>query len=216
LHTETAALAAVFVFGENLFTTEARRKAKTSTTKGTKVHEGRARPGFGDVRHWCALEGDMRVGGIFVRAALIGVVMSAMMTARVSAQSAVTAQARSEIESVLKTQQEAWNKKDLDGFMKGYWNSPDLTFFSGDHIASGWQGALERYRKTYQSAGKEMGTLDFYDLRIEPLGADSAFVRGAWHLTMTDGKTPHGLFTLVFHRFPEGWKVIHDHTSAAE
>jgi ketosteroid isomerase-like protein len=61
-----------------------------------------------------------------------------------------------------------------------------------------------------------MGKLDFYDLRIELMGADSAFARGAWHLTMTDGKTPHGLFTLILHRFPEGWKVIHDHTSAAE
>jgi len=158
----------------------------------------------------------MRVGGIFVRALVTGAVLLGMTTLPASAQSAVSSQARSGIESVLKTQQEAWNNKDLDGFMKGYWNSPDLTFFSGVHIASGWQGALERYRKTYQSAGKEMGKLDFYDLRIEPLGPDSAFVRGAWHLTMTDGKTPHGLFTLVFHRFPEGWKIIHDHTSAAE
>ena len=121
-----------------------------------------------------------------------------------------------EIHQVIVQQQNAWNRGDLDAFMSGYWNSPDLTFFSGAHMTSGWQGALERYQKTYQGAGKEMGKLDFYDLRIEPLGPDSAFVRGAWHLTMADGKTPHGLFTLIFHRFPEGWKVIHDHTSAAE
>ena len=123
---------------------------------------------------------------------------------------------RAAIEQVLKTQQAAWNRKDLQSFMAGYWNSPDLTFFAGGQSASGWQGALERYQKTYQGAGKEMGKLDFYDLRIEPLGEESAFVRGAWHLTMPDGKTPHGLFTLVFHRFPDGWKIIHDHTSAAD
>lgn len=124
--------------------------------------------------------------------------------------------ARAAIEHVLATQQDAWNRQDLDAFMAGYWNSPDLTFFSGASIASGWQGALDRYRKTYQGAGKEMGKLEFSDLRIEPLNNDSAFVRGAWHLTMSDGKTPHGLFTLIFRRFPDGWKIIHDHTSAAQ
>lgn len=124
--------------------------------------------------------------------------------------------ARAAIERVLQTQQDAWNRQNLDAFMTGYWNSPDLTFFSGASIASGWQGALERYRKTYQGEGKEMGKLEFSNLRIEPLGEDSAFVRGAWRLTMSDGKTPHGLFTLIFRRFPDGWKIIHDHTSAAQ
>jgi len=115
---------------------------------------------------------------------------------------------------VLHAQQDAWNRHDLKGFMAGYWNSPDLTFFSGAQRTSGWQGALDRYRKNYQEQGKEMGTLEFSDLRIELLSADAAFVRGAWHLTMSDGKTPHGLFTLIFKKFPDGWKIVHDHTSA--
>jgi beta-aspartyl-peptidase (threonine type) len=120
------------------------------------------------------------------------------------------------IRSVLETQQEAWNRHDLTGFMSGYWNSPKLTFFSGGNVAMGWQAALDRYKKNYQGEGKEMGKLDFSELRIEALGPESAFVRGAWKVTMSDGKTPHGLFTLVFRRFPEGWKIVHDHTSAAE
>ena len=120
------------------------------------------------------------------------------------------------IEGVLRTQQNAWNHHDLEGFMAGYWKSSDLTFFSGMHETSGWQGAFDRYRKTYQGEGKEMGNLAFSSLRVEPIGADAAFVRGAWRLTMSDGKTPHGLFTLIFRKFPEGWKIIHDHTSAEE
>jgi len=92
----------------------------------------------------------------------------------------------------------------------------ELTFFSGAKIYSGWQSTLERYRKTYQSEGREMGKLEFSDLKIEALAPDAALVRGAWHLTMSDGKTPHGWFTLVFRKFPDGWKIIHDHTSAAE
>jgi beta-aspartyl-peptidase (threonine type) len=120
------------------------------------------------------------------------------------------------VENVLRTQQAAWNRHDLEGFMAGYWNSPQLTFFSDAHETSGWEGALARYRNRYQGEGKEMGKLEFSELRIEPLGSDAAFVRGAWHLTLSDGKTPHGIFTLVFRRFPEGWKIVHDHTSAAE
>lgn len=125
-------------------------------------------------------------------------------------------QAKSAVQQVLQRQQDAWNRHDLDGFMEGYWNSPELTFFSGAKETAGWQSTIERYRKTYQSEGREMGKLEFSDLRIEALGRDAAFVRGAWHLTMADGKTPHGLFTLIFRKFPEGWKIVHDHTSAAE
>jgi beta-aspartyl-peptidase (threonine type) len=120
------------------------------------------------------------------------------------------------IEHVLRVQVEAWNRHDLDAFMAGYWNSPELTFFSGAKEAKGWQAAMDRYKAVYASPGHEMGTLEFSDLRIEMLAADAAFVRGAFHLTMSDGKTPHGLFTLIFRKFLDGWKVVHDHSAAAE
>ncbi len=120
------------------------------------------------------------------------------------------------IEHVLRTQQAAWNRGDLEAFMTGYWKSENLTFFSGVNERAGWQATMDRYQATYKSPGHEMGQLEFSGLRIEMLGADAAFERGAWKLTMSDGKTPHGLFTLVFRRFPDGWKIVHDHTSAAE
>jgi ketosteroid isomerase-like protein len=121
-----------------------------------------------------------------------------------------------EVTKVLGSQMKAWNDHDLDGFMAGYWKSPDLTFFSGAKENRGWQAAMDRYKATYQSPGHEMGKLEFANMRVEALDADAAFVRGEWHLTMSDGKTPHGLFTLVFRKFPDGWKIVHDHTSAAE
>jgi beta-aspartyl-peptidase (threonine type) len=124
--------------------------------------------------------------------------------------------AKAEVEHVLRTQQKAWNRHDLDGFMAGYWNSPELTFFSGAKENYGWQATMDRYRARYASPGHEMGKLEFSSLRIEMLGNDAAFVRGSWQLTMSDGKTPQGLFTLVFRKFPDGWKIVHDHTSAAE
>jgi Domain of unknown function (DUF4440) len=102
------------------------------------------------------------------------------------------------IQQVLERQPDAWNHHDLEGFMASYWNSSQLTFFSGAKLTSGWQSSIERDRKTYQSEGREMGKLDVSDLNIQPLAPDAAFVRGAWRLTMPDGKTPPGLFTLIF------------------
>lgn len=124
---------------------------------------------------------------------------------------------------VIEAQQAAWNRHDLDGFMAGYWNSPELTFFSGGTVSHGWQAAHDRYVKRYQSEGRSMGQLEFRELKVEMLdgGRDgtSAFVRGEYHLIMPDGTTPHGIFTLVFRKFrgtgaASGWKIVHDHSSA--
>jgi ketosteroid isomerase-like protein len=144
---------------------------------------------------------------IVLMAVIVGLAVSG--AAESSADTAPAA-----IRRVLEQQQAAWNRQDLEAFMLGYWNSPELTFFSGAHESKGWQAALDRYRKNYQGAGHEMGKLEFANLRIEMLGPESAFVRGEFHLTMSDGKTPHGLFTLVFRKFPDGWKIVHDHSAA--
>ena len=139
--------------------------------------------------------------------------LAATLAIPVLAQDSADA-SRAAIRKVIEEQQAAWNRHDLEGFMAGYWNSPELTFFSGGHESKGWQAALDRYKKNYQSAGHEMGKLEFANLRIEILGPEAAFARGEFHLTMTDGNTPHGLFTLVFRRFPDGWKIVHDHSAA--
>jgi beta-aspartyl-peptidase (threonine type) len=116
------------------------------------------------------------------------------------------------IRKVLDDQVTAWNKGDLKTFMTGYWESPKLTFFSGKDVTSGWKETLERYRKRYQADGKEMGKLSFSELNIEVLGADSAVVRGRWFVEMSKEKH-QGLFTLIMRKVPEGWRIVHDHTS---
>lgn len=118
------------------------------------------------------------------------------------------------IRQVLDRQVEAWNRRDLEGFMQGYWHSPDLTFYSGATMVSGWEETLTRYRNRYQSAGNEMGKLEFLDLKIELLSPGAAFVRGRFHLKTTAAESS-GLFTLTFRKFSDGWKIIHDHTSTA-
>ena|SRR5690348_9202625 len=134
----------------------------------------------------------------------------------VASAAAAPDNAEAGIRQVLEQQAEAWNRQDLNSFMQGYWHSPELTFFSGATVYRGWENALERYRKAYQSGGRQMGKLEFSNLQIEMLSPAAALVRGAFHLTMPQGKPPHGIFTLVFRRFPQGWRIIHDHTCAAE
>ena len=119
--------------------------------------------------------------------------------------------AQQAIRAVLDAQTAAWNRGDLPGFMNGYWHSPELTFYSGSGVTSGWDATLARYQKRYQSAGNEMGKLDFSQLEIHPAG-DMAWVGGRWHLKMPDGSDRGGVFTLIFRKLPEGWKIVHDHT----
>lgn len=119
------------------------------------------------------------------------------------------------VRGVLKEQVEAWNKGDLDRFMGTYWDSDELTFYSGGTVTKGRNAVAERYRKTYRAEGKEMGKLAFSDLDVQALGLDAAMARARWKL-VTSKETFEGLFTLILRKFPDGWKIVHDHTSRAD
>lgn len=121
---------------------------------------------------------------------------------------------QSQIRTVLDNQASEWNSGNLEGFMEGYWEDEDLTFFSGGTRLSGWQATLDRYRKRYQADGANMGALDFSEISITLLGEDSALVRGRWRLQPASGDVLGGLFSLVFRRLDGEWKIIHDHTSS--
>ena len=124
------------------------------------------------------------------------------------------AEAERAVRAVLAEQIGAWNRGDLNGYMAGYWNSPDLVFFSNGEETRGWQPTLDRYRGRYQGAGKEMGTLDFPMLDILTLGPEAAVARGRWRLKLSSGKELTGMTTVVFRKLSEGWRVVHDHSSA--
>jgi beta-aspartyl-peptidase (threonine type) len=118
---------------------------------------------------------------------------------------------RSDIRTVMDDQAAAWNRGDIDGFMRGYWNSPDLVFVSGANVTRGWQPTLDRYKKSYDSREK-MGTLTFSDLEIDVVSNDAAVVLGSWSLARAKDQ-PGGKFTLIFRKFKGGWRIVHDHTS---
>ncbi|HEV3145546.1 MAG TPA: nuclear transport factor 2 family protein [Gemmataceae bacterium] len=119
------------------------------------------------------------------------------------------------IHKLLDDQQQAWNKGDLKGFMEGYWNSPELSFYSGNTKTKGWQQTFDRYRKRYQEEGREMGHLTFSEVVLDGTGPDTVIVRGRWKLEKK-AETHDGLYTLIVRKLPEGWRIVHDHTSAAD
>jgi uncharacterized protein (TIGR02246 family) len=119
---------------------------------------------------------------------------------------------RNAINAVLNAQQSAWNRGDVDAFLLGYWHSNDLTFSGSSGVSRGWDAVLARYKKNYPDRAA-MGQLDFSELEFRFLGPDAALVLGRWHLKR-EKEDLGGVFTLVWQRFPDGWKIIHDHTSA--
>ncbi len=115
------------------------------------------------------------------------------------------------IEAILSAQQKAWNDGNVDAFLEGYWHSDELTFSGSSGVARGFNAVRERYQKSYPDR-QAMGKLDFSGLEIRALGPDAALVLGHWHLAREKGDVG-GVFSLVFQRSPEGWRIIHDHTS---
>lgn len=128
-----------------------------------------------------------------------------------SSDPAKTSTVETEIKQLLLRQVKDWNEGDIDAFMKPYWKSEQLTFSSGGKITRGYAKTLQGYKERYPDA-KTMGVLSFQQLEFQTLGNQAMQVLGTWKLAR-DNEPMEGRFTLVLRRFPEGWKIIHDHTS---
>lgn len=132
---------------------------------------------------------------------------------RCNSEEAPEGDATAAVRHLLEEQVEAWNRADLDGFMSGYWRSDSLVFASGGSVTRGWDTVMKRYKIAYGTP-ELMGRLEFNLLQIDLLGAEHAKVLGRWQVQRSD-TTLGGLFTLILRRFPEGWRIVHDHTSSS-
>lgn len=118
-----------------------------------------------------------------------------------------------EIRAVLDAQVADWNAGNIRGFMNGYSRSDSLHFISNGTMRTGWQNSLYAYVRNYPDRAS-MGTLSFEDLHVQVLSPDAALVFGRYRLIREDDE-PLGLFSLVFVREDQGWRIIHDHTSSS-
>jgi len=146
-------------------------------------------------------------------AGLVAMTSTILMATNLTATPNGAPDAIAQIRSVLREQQDAWNRGDIDGFMNGYARSASTVFISEETIRRGWETVRNRYTAKYSNRAK-MGRLTFSNLEITLLCSDAAVVLGRWRLERAKDR-PHGRFTLIFKRLPDGWRIVQDHKSAA-
>lgn len=118
-----------------------------------------------------------------------------------------------DVVKVLLAQEKAWNAGDLESYVKGYKNSPD-TIFVGRQISKGYAQILDDYKHNYATRAS-MGTLTFSELEVHSLSDTFAVCLGKYHLDRSkkDGGSADGMFSLVFEKTVDGWKIVLDHTT---
>jgi ketosteroid isomerase-like protein len=117
-----------------------------------------------------------------------------------------------EIRELLTQQAEDWNRGNIDSFMTSYWKSDQTLFVGATGVARGWQAVLARYHRAYPDHNA-MGHLTFSNLEVRTYCSDAAMVLGNYHLDR-ENDHPEGVFTLDLRKFPDGWRIVVDHTTA--
>ena len=141
------------------------------------------------------------------------VIMASILAACTTKHNFDTQSIETAVRGVMNDQVKAWNEGNVEAYMNGYYKSDSLRFASGGTITLGWQFVLDRYKKRYSSRAL-MGQLTFSDLDVTIVSPDAAIAFGKWQL-QRENDSPGGLFTLLFRKTDQGWRIVHDHTSAA-
>ena len=121
-----------------------------------------------------------------------------------------------EVQVALQAGVEAWNRGDLEAFMKGYVQGAELTYTAGGRVVRGSDALYQRYLGTYGNHKESMGQLRFEDIETWSLGPDNALAMGKWIVDFGQRNKPkaQGIFSLVLRKGPQGqWLILHDHTS---
>lgn len=116
-----------------------------------------------------------------------------------------------EIQNILSNQTKSWNNGNLESFMSGYLESDSLVFIGKSGPTYGYANTLANYKKGYPDTS-HMGKLNFDIISMKALNTNHYFVIGKWHLTRSVGNI-NGVFTLLFRKTKDGWKIIADHSS---
>lgn len=119
--------------------------------------------------------------------------------------------ARQKILTLLDTQTQAWNRGDLEGFMKGYWENDSLRFIGKSGITYGYNNTLNNYKRGYPDTAA-MGKLQFTILVVKKLSPRYYEVVGKWYLKRSIGDVS-GHYTLLLRKINSKWVIVSDHSS---
>jgi hypothetical protein len=125
----------------------------------------------------------------------------------------VVAQSRDEtaLLKVLDEQNSAWNRGDIDSFMKGYWENDSLMFVGKSGVTYGWTNTLNNYKKGYPDTAA-MGKLTFTNIKVKKLSKKYYFIVGKWYLKRSIGDVS-GHYNLLMEKINGRWVIIADHSS---
>jgi len=115
------------------------------------------------------------------------------------------------IRQLLNAQIQAWNRGDIDSFMKTYWESDSLMFIGKNGVTYGWTNTLNNYKRNYPDTAA-MGKLLFDILSVKRLSSEYFHVTGKWHLKRSIGDL-NGHYTLLLKKMKGRWVIIADHSS---
>jgi uncharacterized protein (TIGR02246 family) len=117
-----------------------------------------------------------------------------------------------DLEGLMGLSAQAWNAGDLDGFLITYARDSATTFVTARGPVYGFDAIRDRYAARF-ATGAARDSLTFTDFTVRMLGADFVLSTARYVLRRDDSVTATGPFTVIWERRPEGWRMIHDHTS---
>jgi len=118
-----------------------------------------------------------------------------------------------EITALLVQSTEGWNRRDLDEFLVPYLDSPDITYVGSRGIVRGKAAIRESYATGWFAPGRDPGRLSFREIEVRVLGSGHALAVGRWEVRIPGSDPASGFFSLTLQRTPQGWRIIHDHSS---
>lgn len=119
----------------------------------------------------------------------------------------------SEIAAQLDRAASDWNRGDLEGFLSDYAPDSSTTFIDGRRARHGLGFIRENYSRWF-APGARRDSLHFEELEARPLSSTLALVTARFVLQRNGAISASGPFTLVMERRPQGWKILHDHSSS--
>jgi len=106
-----------------------------------------------------------------------------------------------------------WNSGNLDGFVSDYAQDSTTDFLVRGHFEYGFDRIRQIFAPQF-APGAVRDSLRFEEMVVRPLGPDHAMVTARFVLYRDGRTTASGPFTLVMEHRPDGWKILHDHTSS--
>ena len=156
-----------------------------------------------------ARRGKMIGRNVVLMCAVAGVACSSQMRSsgsgfRVSSDAAA-------IKAVFDTTAAGWNRGELPVYLSAYVDS--ATAMGSNGLERGVQGIERQMRGGFWRTGRPLQMLSYDHLEIRPIGPDQAIATGQYILTGGGRPNRTGWFTTIWVRTPDGWRMVHDHSS---